>query len=115
MLVVGRRGMPGLDRVWTGGGDFLSLSIELDLFDEDFAEFYAAEMVPAIEEAHKILKATSAYQIFDSPLVSRLFTFSRRKPSQPGRFLSNFYASPGRRGCRERVCRMMCSSLLFPL
>ncbi|TPX32057.1 hypothetical protein SmJEL517_g04763 [Synchytrium microbalum] len=39
---------------YMGGGDFLSLLIKLDIFEEDFAKFYAAEMVLAIEEAHKL-------------------------------------------------------------
>ncbi|KAI9095817.1 kinase-like domain-containing protein [Phlyctochytrium arcticum] len=36
------------------GGDLLSLLIKLDIFDEDFAKHYAAEMVLAIEEVHKL-------------------------------------------------------------
>ena len=39
---------------WMAGGDFLSLLIKLDVFEEEFAKFYAAEMVLAIEEAHKL-------------------------------------------------------------
>lgn len=36
------------------GGDLLSLLIKLDIFDEDFAKHYAAEMILAIEEVHKL-------------------------------------------------------------
>ncbi|KAJ3083497.1 hypothetical protein HK102_001046 [Quaeritorhiza haematococci] len=36
------------------GGDLLGLLIKLDVFEEEFAKFYAAEMVLAIEEAHKL-------------------------------------------------------------
>ena len=36
------------------GGDLLQLLIDQDIFDEDFAKFYLAEMVLAIEEAHKL-------------------------------------------------------------
>ncbi|KAI9207970.1 kinase-like domain-containing protein [Polychytrium aggregatum] len=36
------------------GGDLLSLLIKLDVFEEDFARFYAAEMVMAISEAHSL-------------------------------------------------------------
>ncbi|KDN37966.1 hypothetical protein RSAG8_09817, partial [Rhizoctonia solani AG-8 WAC10335] len=36
-----------------GGGDLLNLLIEKDIFEEDFAKFYIAEMVLAIEECHK--------------------------------------------------------------
>ncbi|KAI9017433.1 kinase-like domain-containing protein [Gaertneriomyces semiglobifer] len=36
------------------GGDLLSLLIRLDIFEEDFARHYAAEMVLAIEEVHKL-------------------------------------------------------------
>lgn len=35
------------------GGDLLNLLIEKDIFAEDFARFYAAEMILAVEEAHK--------------------------------------------------------------
>ncbi|KAG9301210.1 hypothetical protein G9A89_012593 [Geosiphon pyriformis] len=35
------------------GGDLLNLLIEKDIFELDFAKFYIAEMVLAIEEAHK--------------------------------------------------------------
>lgn len=35
-----------------GGGDLLNLLIEKDIFEEDFARFYVAEMVLAIHEAH---------------------------------------------------------------
>ncbi|KAG4083430.1 kinase-like protein [Neocallimastix lanati (nom. inval.)] len=37
-----------------GGGDLLSLLIKMDIFPEDFAKFYSAEMVMCIEEAHKL-------------------------------------------------------------
>lgn len=37
-----------------GGGDLLNLLIEKDIFEEDFARFYVAEMVLAIQEAHKL-------------------------------------------------------------
>ncbi|EUC54695.1 AGC/NDR kinase, partial [Rhizoctonia solani AG-3 Rhs1AP] len=36
-----------------GGGDLLNLLIEKDIFEEDFARFYIAEMVLAIEQCHK--------------------------------------------------------------
>ncbi|CCG84484.1 protein of unknown function [Taphrina deformans PYCC 5710] len=36
------------------GGDLLQLLIDQDLFAEDFARFYVAEMVNAIEEAHRL-------------------------------------------------------------
>ncbi|TPX72362.1 hypothetical protein SpCBS45565_g00590 [Spizellomyces sp. 'palustris'] len=36
------------------GGDLLSLLIKLDIFEEDFAKHYAAEMILAIEEVHKL-------------------------------------------------------------
>ncbi|KAG2368113.1 kinase-like protein [Suillus spraguei] len=36
-----------------GGGDLLNLLIERDVFEEDFARFYVAEMVLAIETCHK--------------------------------------------------------------
>ncbi|CAE7055198.1 unnamed protein product [Rhizoctonia solani] len=36
-----------------GGGDLLNLLIEKDIFEEDFAKFYIAEMVLAIEQCHK--------------------------------------------------------------
>ncbi|KAI9144824.1 kinase-like domain-containing protein [Paraphysoderma sedebokerense] len=36
------------------GGDLLSLLIKFDIFEEDFAKFYAAQMVCCIEEAHKM-------------------------------------------------------------
>ncbi|KAJ3116351.1 hypothetical protein HDU96_009814 [Phlyctochytrium bullatum] len=39
---------------WMPGGDLLTLLIRLDIFDEDMAKFYAAEMILAIEEAHKL-------------------------------------------------------------
>ncbi|KAJ1040902.1 hypothetical protein NDA10_001503 [Ustilago hordei] len=35
-----------------GGGDLLNLLIEKDIFQEDFARFYVAEMILAIHEAH---------------------------------------------------------------
>ncbi|KAJ1026726.1 hypothetical protein NDA16_002324 [Ustilago loliicola] len=35
-----------------GGGDLLNLLIEKDIFEEDFARFYVAEMILAIHEAH---------------------------------------------------------------
>lgn len=37
-----------------GGGDLLNLLIEKDVFEEGFAKFYIAEMVLAIQEAHKL-------------------------------------------------------------
>ncbi|CAG8450160.1 17222_t:CDS:2 [Acaulospora colombiana] len=36
------------------GGDLLNLLIEKDIFEENFAKFYVAEMVLCIEEAHKM-------------------------------------------------------------
>lgn len=36
------------------GGDLLGLLIKLDIFPEDFTKHYAAEMVLAIEEVHKL-------------------------------------------------------------
>ncbi|KAF8577309.1 kinase-like protein [Ramaria rubella] len=36
-----------------GGGDLLNLLIERDVFEEDFARFYIAEMILAIEQCHK--------------------------------------------------------------
>lgn len=39
---------------YMGGGDLLNLLIERDTFEEDFAKFYVAEMVLAIQEAHKL-------------------------------------------------------------
>ncbi|KAG1734710.1 kinase-like domain-containing protein [Suillus paluster] len=36
-----------------GGGDLLNLLIERDVFEEDFARFYVAEMILAIETCHK--------------------------------------------------------------
>ncbi|OAX41063.1 kinase-like protein [Rhizopogon vinicolor AM-OR11-026] len=36
-----------------GGGDLLNLLIERDVFDENFARFYVAEMILAIETCHK--------------------------------------------------------------
>lgn len=38
---------------YMGGGDLLNLLIEKDVFEEDFARFYVAEMVLAIEACHK--------------------------------------------------------------
>ncbi|KAJ3321039.1 hypothetical protein HDU93_003439, partial [Gonapodya sp. JEL0774] len=38
---------------YMAGGDLLGLLIRKDIFEEDFARFYAAEMVLCIEEAHK--------------------------------------------------------------
>ena len=38
---------------YMGGGDLLNLLIEKDIFEEDFARFYVAEMVLAIESCHK--------------------------------------------------------------
>jgi len=38
---------------YMGGGDLLNLLIERDVFDEDFARFYVAEMILAIESCHK--------------------------------------------------------------
>lgn len=37
-----------------GGGDLLNLLIEKDIFPEDFAKFYVAEMILAIHEAHRL-------------------------------------------------------------
>ena len=37
-----------------GGGDLLNLLIEKDIFAEDFARFYVAEMILAIHEAHRL-------------------------------------------------------------
>lgn len=37
-----------------GGGDLLNLLIEKDIFGEDFARFYVAEMILAIHEAHRL-------------------------------------------------------------
>ncbi|KAH8915418.1 kinase-like protein [Atractiella rhizophila] len=37
-----------------GGGDLLNLLIERDIFDEKFAHFYVAEMVLAVQEAHRL-------------------------------------------------------------
>ncbi|KAL6590753.1 kinase-like domain-containing protein [Neocallimastix sp. 'constans'] len=37
-----------------GGGDLLTLLIQMDIFPEDFAKFYSAEMVMCIEAAHKL-------------------------------------------------------------
>ncbi|ORZ27638.1 kinase-like domain-containing protein [Lobosporangium transversale] len=39
---------------YMSGGDLLNLLIEKDIFEEDFAKFYVAEMVLCIEEAHKL-------------------------------------------------------------
>ncbi|EJD03128.1 kinase-like protein [Fomitiporia mediterranea MF3/22] len=39
---------------YMGGGDLLNLLIEKDVFEEDFARFYIAEMVLAIESCHKL-------------------------------------------------------------
>ncbi|KAG5457365.1 MAG: kinase-like domain-containing protein [Olpidium bornovanus] len=39
---------------YMAGGDLLSLLIKRDVFEEDFAKFYAAEMVTCIEEAHRL-------------------------------------------------------------
>ncbi|CAD6977800.1 unnamed protein product [Tilletia controversa] len=36
-----------------GGGDLLNLLIEKDIFEEDFARFYVAEMILGIHEAHR--------------------------------------------------------------
>ncbi|KAI8816744.1 AGC/NDR protein kinase [Fimicolochytrium jonesii] len=36
------------------GGDLLSLLIKLDVFNEEFAKHYVAEMILAIEEVHKL-------------------------------------------------------------
>jgi protein-serine/threonine kinase len=36
------------------GGDLLGLLIKKDIFEEDFARFYFAEIVQAIEEIHKL-------------------------------------------------------------
>ncbi|RIA98679.1 kinase-like domain-containing protein [Glomus cerebriforme] len=36
------------------GGDLLNLLIEKDIFEEDFAKYYVAEMILCIEEAHKM-------------------------------------------------------------
>ncbi|PWN31209.1 kinase-like protein [Meira miltonrushii] len=37
-----------------GGGDLLNLLIEKDIFAEDFARFYVAEMILAVHEAHRL-------------------------------------------------------------
>lgn len=37
-----------------GGGDLLNLLIEKDIFEEDFARFYVAEMILSINEAHRL-------------------------------------------------------------
>ena len=37
-----------------GGGDLLNLLIEKDIFEEDFARFYVAEMILSIHEAHRL-------------------------------------------------------------
>jgi len=37
-----------------GGGDLLNLLIEKDIFAEDFARFYVAEMILSIHEAHRL-------------------------------------------------------------
>ncbi|KAI5481951.1 serine/threonine protein kinase Cbk1 [Pseudohyphozyma bogoriensis] len=42
---------------YMSGGDLLTLLIEKDIFEEDFARFYMAEMVLAVEETHKVLGA----------------------------------------------------------
>ncbi|KAG0269052.1 hypothetical protein DFQ27_004984 [Actinomortierella ambigua] len=39
---------------YMSGGDLLNLLIEKDIFEEEFAKFYVAEMVLCIEEAHKL-------------------------------------------------------------
>ncbi|KAI0699252.1 kinase-like protein [Cytidiella melzeri] len=39
---------------YMGGGDLLNLLIERDIFEEDFARFYVAEMILAIESCHKL-------------------------------------------------------------
>jgi protein-serine/threonine kinase len=39
---------------YMGGGDLLNLLIEKDTFEEGFTKFYVAEMVLAIQEAHKL-------------------------------------------------------------
>ena len=39
---------------YMGGGDLLNLLIEKDVFEESFAKFYVAEMVLAVQEAHKL-------------------------------------------------------------
>ncbi|KAL5528307.1 hypothetical protein ACEPAF_7443 [Sanghuangporus sanghuang] len=38
---------------YMGGGDLLNLLIEKDVFEEDFARFYIAEMILAIESCHR--------------------------------------------------------------
>ncbi|KAG9006011.1 hypothetical protein FRB95_006459 [Tulasnella sp. JGI-2019a] len=38
---------------YMGGGDLLNLLIEKDIFEENFARFYIAEMILAIESCHK--------------------------------------------------------------
>ncbi|KAI8843003.1 kinase-like domain-containing protein [Chytridium lagenaria] len=70
---------------WMPGGDLLTLLIRLDIFEEDFAMFYAAEMILAIEEAHKlgfIVKLSVAHRdikpdnlLFDSEGHIRLSDF----------------------------------------
>ena len=39
---------------YMGGGDLLNLLIEKDIFEENFAKFYIAEMILAVQEAHKL-------------------------------------------------------------
>lgn len=39
---------------YMSGGDLLGLLIKKDIFEEEFAKFYAAEMILCIEEAHKL-------------------------------------------------------------
>ncbi|RKO98100.1 hypothetical protein CXG81DRAFT_567, partial [Caulochytrium protostelioides] len=39
---------------YMGGGDLLGLLIKKNIFEEEFAKFYTAEMVLAIEEAHNL-------------------------------------------------------------
>jgi len=61
---------------YMSGGDLLNLLIEKDIFEEDFAKFYVAEMVLCIEEAHKL-----GY-IHRDIKVTRYFLYSKSFPIQ---------------------------------
>jgi serine/threonine protein kinase len=39
---------------YMSGGDLLNLLMDKDVFEEGFAKFYIAEMVLAVQEAHKL-------------------------------------------------------------